>query len=204
MSRRRLRARDRRAIIVGLVVIAPVAAFRVGVEPWWAYRQGLREAFVAERDLYARELAAIRDAPGWSDQRTRFVASLDRARPWLLTAADPVAAGSRLTRLVSEAGQGADILVQEVRATEADTPAAPLASASVAVRALGDLEGIARFLHALENGETLLRVSELSLRPAGMNDGDLERGQIMAAGVVVTGFWQQDPRVMPAGEGRRP
>jgi hypothetical protein len=62
------------------------------------------------------------------------------------------------------------------------------------------LEGFSRFLHAIENGTLLLEVSELTLRPAGVNDGDLERGQLMSAGMVITAFWMEDlldPAVTP-------
>jgi len=53
-------------------------------------------------------------------------------------------------------------------------------------------------LRALETGVYVVRVEELTLRPAGVNDGDLERGQLMAAGFVVTGYRLGGPAVADA------
>jgi hypothetical protein len=177
-------------VIIGLIAIAPFAAYRVAVEPWLAYRSGLRDALMAERDLFAREQGAIRDAATMPAEVSGLEDALSRVEPWLLDGAAAVAVTGRLTRRVTEVGQSVGILVQEVRTRDDAFRGAGLGEASVTVRAIGDLEGIARLLFAMENGEQLIRVEALSLRTAGMNDGDLERGQIMAAELVVSGYWR--------------
>jgi hypothetical protein len=176
--------------MIGLIAIAPFAAYRVAVEPWLAFRGGLRDALMAERDLFAREQGAVRDAATIPAEVSGLEDALNRVEPWLLDGATAVAVTGRLTRRVTEVGQSVGILVQEVRTRDGAARGAGLGEASVTVRAIGDLEGIARLLFAMENGETLIRVEALSLRTAGMNDGDLERGQLMAAELVVSGYWR--------------
>lgn len=193
MSRRpRLRARDKRALVLGLVVITPFAAYRVAIEPWLTYRNGLSETLVAERDLLARERTLIRAAaamPAWVGE---METALTEVQPWLLGGATSMAATGQLTRIATDAAQSTGILLQEVQGREPNS-ASTLREISIAVRALGDLEGLARFLYSVESGEELLQVRELALRVAGMNDGDLERGQLMSAGVIISGYWQTPP-----------
>jgi hypothetical protein len=167
------------------------------------YRSGLQDALLAERDLYARELAAVREASPRGDERDALATAIERARPWLLTVTTDVAAAGRLTRRVTEVGQTVGVLVQEVRVVDAES-LSTLTATSVAVRALGDLEGLVRFLHTLETDEQLLRVHGLTLRAAGVNDGDLERGQLMSAGFVVTGYWRATSEQPVEAEGQGP
>lgn len=190
MKRPRLRARDRRALVLGLVVITPFAVYRVAVEPWLSYRGGLHDALLAERDLLARERAVVGDAADAPGRAAELKTTLAEAQPWLLGGSDPVAASGRLTRIATDAAQTAGILVQEIRAADTETEGLALREISISLRLLGDLEGLARFLFRLENGERLLRIEGLSLRTAGVNDGDLEWGQLMNAGVVLVGYWQ--------------
>lgn len=190
MSRRpRLRARDKRALVLGLVAISPFVAYRVGIEPWLMYRTGLSETLATERDLLARERTLIRDAAAMPARIGETEAALTEVQPWLLSSATPMAATGRLTRIATEAAQSTGILLQEVQGREPDS-GSTLQEVSIAIRALGDLEGLARFLFRIENGEELLHVRELALRVAGMNDGDLERGQLMSAGLIIAGYWQ--------------
>jgi hypothetical protein len=98
-----------------------------------------------------------------------------------------------LTRHVTGAAQAAGILIQRVDTRDPDAAGGLLRATSLSLRILGDLEGLTTFLHMLESGTLMLRVDELSLRLAGVNDGDLERGQLMAAGLVVTGYWLDQP-----------
>lgn len=187
--RRRLRARDRRAIALGLILIAPFACYRVAIGPWLKYRGGLRDALTAERDVYAREQAAVNDLGRLRSEQEGLQDALAVADPWLLSGPSEVTIAGRLTRRVTEVGPVAGILIQDVVARDPGAGGGNLRAVSVGVRALGDLEGITRFLHDLENGEELLHVTELTIRAAGINDGDLERGQLMSAGMVVTGYW---------------
>jgi len=150
-----------------------------------------------ERDLLARERTAIAEAATEPERDASLGSALTAAEPWLLDGASAMAASGGLSRLLTALGLDAAILIQEVQTRPAADAAGMLEPVSVTVRALGDLEGLQRFLHAIENGELLLVIDELSLRPAGTNDGDLERGQLMSAGFVVTGFRLAEPATDP-------
>lgn len=190
--RRRLKARDRRALILGLLLIAPVAGYRFVVAPWMADTAELRAAVTAERALLARELAVVAEAGALPDVVAQLQEELAEMRPWLLDGATPLAASSALSRDVATHAAEVGILIQEVQGREVGAGEGVLQTSSLTVRALGDLEGILRFLHALENEPTLLTVGELSLRTAGVNDGDLERGQLMSLALVVSGYWRAE------------
>ena len=193
MTGRRLRARDRRALALGLILIAPVAAYRAGIEPWLAYRAGMSDALYAERDLLVREQSAVEGASKLPVYAEVLRAELNEVESWLLEGDAQMAVAGALTRHVTGAAQVAGILIQQVGTRDPDAAKGLLRATSLSLRVLGDLEGLTRFLHALESGAHLLRVDELSLRLAGVNDGDLERGQLMAAGLVVTGYWLGQP-----------
>lgn len=190
MTRRRrgLRRRDKRALLVGLALLVPAVLFRAGIAPWMEYRSDLRDTLAAERDALVREQFAIAQAQRDPDRGERYAELLDAAEPWLLGGSTQMAASGALSRLVTQMGSRAGILIQEIQTRDGDETGDGIAPVIVAVRALGDLEGLLRFLHDVENGELLLEVRELTLQTAGRNDGDLERGQLMTAGLVITGL----------------
>jgi len=190
VTRLRLRARDRRALLLGLIVVTPFTGYRIAIEPWLTYRSGLQDALLAERDLLARERGLIQDADSGPISSADLESTLAQARPWLLAGTSRVAATGQLTRIATQAAQSVGVLVQEVQAGDPVSQVPGIEMMSISVRALGDLEGLTRFLFAMENSEPLLHVREVSLRTAGMNDGDLERGQLMSAGFVLVGYWE--------------
>lgn len=195
--RRRLKARDRRALVLGLMLIAPVAGYRLVLAPWLAHTAELRASLTAERGLLARELTVVAEAESLPAVAADLQGELNGARPWLLNGATALAASSILSRDIAVHAGDAGVLIQEVQGRD-DGDFGVLRVSSVSVRVLGDLEGVQRFLHALENERTLLTVGELSLRPAGVNDGDLERGQVMSLALVVSGYWME-PGTSPGG-----
>jgi hypothetical protein len=93
---------------------------------------------------------------------------------------------------LTELGRASGVLVQEIQARVSEEGSGSLQAVAVSLRALGDLEGLARLLHGIESARALLVTSELTLRPAGVNDGDVERGQLMSLGVVVSGLWMKE------------
>lgn len=192
-----MKARDRRALVLGLVVVAPVALYRLAVAPWMSHADDARTALSAERALLARELAVVdgaRTLPGALDS---LRAELERARTSLLDGGTPLAVSGALSREIARVAREAGVLIQEVSGRDPAPSGTVLRTSSLDVRTIGDLEGVLRFLHALENASTLLTVGELSLRTAGINDGDLEQGQLMSLGLVVSGYWIPD--VEPSG-----
>lgn len=187
-TRPRLRQRDRRAILIAVVTLTPFALFRVAVSPWLSYRSGLHEAVEAERDLHVRELALLQEGEDRAASIQEVDGLLSSLDDWWLQTGTEVAATGRLTRRISDAGERAGILIQEVRALPIEPSASSVQPVSVAVIALGDLEGVVRLLLALEDRNELLRIEELSLELAGLNDGELARAQLMSIGFVLTGF----------------
>lgn len=190
VSRRfRLKPRDRRALLVGLVVVAPVATFRVAISPWLSHVSELRRTLAAERGLLARERAMIVETQQLPERVRALDASLDSVRRWLLPGASAMDASGALSRYVTSLGKENGILVQQAETRPGGAVSGTLQSTSLSVRALGDLEGVVRLLHDLENGPRLLHVDALSIHPAGVNDGDLDRGELLSASLLVTGYW---------------
>jgi hypothetical protein len=204
----RLKARDRRALVLALVVLAPFAGFRFGVAPWLQRVSELRSVLESERDLLSRERGALQETELFPERAGDLGAALGTLDPWLLPGPGPMAASGSLTRYVTDLGQGAAILIQEAESRDGEERGGSLQTVSLSIRAQGDLEGLVRFLHALENGPSLVRVDELTLRTAGVNDGDTERGQLLAANLLLTGFWLEElspasPTVVGVGGGRQ-
>ncbi len=56
-----LTPRDRRAILVGLGILLPAVAYVLGVRPYRAALEGVRDRVAAERELLTRELALLAD-----------------------------------------------------------------------------------------------------------------------------------------------
>ena len=58
-----LNSRDRRAILLGLGILLPAVAYALGVKPYRAALEGVRDRVAAEQELLARELALLEAAP---------------------------------------------------------------------------------------------------------------------------------------------
>lgn len=185
----RLKSRDRRALLIGLAIVTPVAAYRVAVSPWLRHMSELRTTLATERDLLAREQGTITEAQQLPDQMAALAGDLKSVQPRLLPGASTMEASGALSRYVTSLGVENGILIQQAETRATQSVAGSLQSTSLEVRALGDLEGVARFLHGLENGPRLMHVDALSIRPAGVNDGDLDRGELLSTSVLVTGYW---------------
>lgn len=190
MAGKRLRARDRRALLLGAALTLPVALFQLGVAPWLERVRELRSSLEAERGAWARERGVLEAADRLTSEHAAVRATVQAARPRLLEGKDALGAGTDLTRRVTEAARGASVLLQDVQSLERAAPeVSALGTAAVRVRILGDLEGILLLLHEIEHLPVLVSVDELDLHAAGINDGDLERGQLLSLTMVVSGAW---------------
>jgi len=171
------------------VLTVPVLLVQLGVAPWLERGRELRGALEAERSAWARELGVQEARARLASEHASLRAALADARPRLLDVTDAMGAGAALSRRVSDAARTASVLLQDVQSLEHDEEAGALQSTAVRARVLGDLEGILLLLHELERAPELVRVEELELHAAGINDGDLERGQLLRLTLVVSGAW---------------
>ncbi len=189
MALRSLSPRDRRALMWLLAVVAMVGMFRLGFLPYRAYRAGLIETLSSEQALLVRERAILGESQGFDQRVEELESAVAAARTLTLVGTDAVAAGGALTAHVARTADRAGVMLQLAEQGEPEAFVnGGVIGHPVSVRLLGDLEGVLRFLHGLESGTPLLRVLGLSLRPSGVNDGDLEQGQLLTVAATVWGY----------------
>ena len=160
---RNLAPRERRTIIVGLLVVVPALLWIYGIRP---YREALvdgRAEVATQRELLARELALLEDAERYPAAYRTADSALLRAAPRLFDETDDVLATARLTSYVAGQALGSRVLLQEAEAQSTQRSREGIRRLQVEIRAESDTEGILRFLNALERGAKLIVVDRIAL-----------------------------------------
>lgn len=178
--------RDRRAVLVGGAVLAPMLAFSLVGKPYLHARRVLAEQVHEQQDLLRRELELVQSGSHLSNDLSAAASSLAHARPRLFPARDPLSATALLVSAVSETARQQGVLVEAVESRPAEYLHNGLMAVQVDMRGRGDLEGLLRWLDALETGPKLLRVEQLSVAQIGSgatNDSPEAEALSFAAGV---------------------
>ncbi len=194
-----LSPRDRRALTIGALVLLPSLFAIWGVKPLLATLSESRDLLSAERAALSRERAAVNAAqrnPGMQ----QLADSLMRAMsPRLFAGRDDVMATAELVSHLGAVAAAHDVWLQNATTRPAEVGDAGVRTLHVALRAESDLEGVLRFLQALELGEKLLRVERLDISVAAgsfVEDG-VEPVSISAS---IMGYAiPQAPAVVPRG-----
>jgi hypothetical protein len=189
----RMSARDRRALAVGALVVASAVLVTRGV-PW--YRGWHEASLTSAREMVAesqRAWNAVSNAQAISDTMQARSERFVQVAPTLLDGASAAAASATLASLVSGAAAASEARIGSVQVrprTAADSSgSAHRAFQRVAVRATltADVRGLAQMLLALESGQTLLSIEELSVtqpEPAADNT----RAEALQVEIVVSGL----------------
>ena len=157
-----MRPRDRRALLIGLAIILPVAVLK----PYRAALLETRERTAAERQLLERELELLAARQELPVRLGGTQKSVQRAENRLVKAANLTSAETRVTELLEQVAELSRVLLQEVRtvpATRDEVQPEGMQSLRLSVRGESDLEGVVTFLHRMEQSPLLLRIEELSL-----------------------------------------
>jgi type II secretion system (T2SS) protein M len=180
---RRLAVRDRRALVLGAVVLMPVLLFRGVVRPYARARAALGERVRVQRDLLARELAVLADARSLRERRARLDASLAADAPRLFPGTEPYAATADLVSYVGETARRNRVQVQDLQGRSAApaTQAEGLTRVQVELRGETDFEGVLRLLQTIERGPRLVRVDALAIERSGADPGGRETLTLRAA-----------------------
>ncbi len=185
----RLDARDRRALALGALVLVPALGFALVVKPYLHARAGLQERVREQRDLLRRELvlvAAAHDLPASLEGAARTFAS---GRSHLLSGRDPLGATAGLVSLVGDEARRRGVLLEAIESDGSAPLGDGLVAVQIEVRGRGDLEGLLRWLNALETGPRLLRVERLAV---GRLDQGIARDSLdvetLTLGAVIRGY----------------
>lgn len=174
-----LSGRDRRAILVGLAILAPAIAWLGVVRPYRAVVLELREAVVVERELLARERALLREAPSLPDRIEAARLRLGRGEAGLVRSANLALAEAEVTGHLEGLARESRTLLLEARSVLPPPDSEPtpgLRPIRMELRGESDFEGVLEFVRRLEDDPLLLRMAALSLRPGGSaRNGDPPR-----------------------------
>lgn len=164
---RSLSARDRRALLLGALLLGPALGWVGIVRPWTAAMEGLQESHASEEALLLRERALLREAPTLPDRLEAARLQLARKEARLVRSANPALAEAEIVGRIETLARENRALLLEARGLAlplGSEPPAGLVPIRLSVRAESDFEGVLDFLHALEADPLLLRVVGLSLQ----------------------------------------
>lgn len=169
-----LTRRDRRALWIGALIVAPIMAWRGVIAPLAAIIAETRARAESAEGLLVRERALLRDAPQWSAQLAVARRGLHRAAPQLFIAADSLEASAAVAAWLRVAASRARLEDVRVSPVPSSFVAGDVFATEIDVTARGTTAALSRWLAAIESEAhfvSLVRV-DIQIR----DDGGLEIG----------------------------
>lgn len=200
---RALSRRDRRAVILGAMVVVPALTWIGLARPYLEVLEDLRDRAAAEHALLERELAVLREAPSFPGQMREARLALVRWDARFVRSPNLALAEAEVTSLLEAIARDSRVLLQEVGAMATGALGATAASDGspeglrpirLSVRGESDFEGVLRFLHGMEENPLLLRIVGLSMRRAPQegegrgDDGERRQPGAMSFELIVEAF----------------
>jgi hypothetical protein len=156
-------SRDRRALKLGMLVVAPALLWALGVRPYRAALLETRARVEQERALLERELALLAQVPHMPARIREAQRVGDASEARLFAATDVIEATSGLSSHVGRALRAANVVVHQVESRDAGEERNGVREVAIDVRAEGSLDGVLHALRALESGGRLLRISRIGV-----------------------------------------
>lgn len=164
-------AGDRRALIVGAIVVVPSLFYVFGLKPWRAALAGVQAQLAVEQDAYARERAAVAAAQRNPQMQHVADSAMQATAPRLFAGRDDVMASAEVATYLGETARANHVWLQEAATRPATALDGGVRALHVEVRGESDLRGILGFLKALEGSGKLIRVQRLDISvQAGRSD----------------------------------
>lgn len=156
-------ARERRAVGVAGAALGVWLLINLAVRPYWTSLRDMRESLARERGLAGREATLLAESRRFAGRYAAIErTTLDEA-PRLFPGPDVLAASSALARYVGGQAAVNRVMVQQSESRPPEDVGSGAVALRVDVRAVSDLQGVADFLYALEQGSKLVRVEHLVL-----------------------------------------
>lgn len=189
MSALTLRPQDRRALVLGAVVLVTLLGFTRIVRPAMASLAQERQALSAQKELLARERALLAAAPKLP-QVQRNVNQVLAAESARLFAGDSVAASAELTSFVTDVASATGVRVSMVEGRPPRTTSG-VSRLSVDVRGEGTWRQVLAFIRSVESSGHLVDASSVRIE-RGMRGGPLG-GSLVSVSATLTGYGRGTP-----------
>jgi len=173
--------RNRRALRLGAVFVAPALVWSLGVRPWEESVGEARSAAAAERTLLQRELELLVAAPLLPAELRLATRSDSASARRLFEGADAYSATAALAGHIADAASAHGVLLRQAEPRDPAARSDGLTQLEVQVQAESDLEALLALLAELELGDRLVEVTHLSIeRPAVSVPSEVETLAILA------------------------
>lgn len=182
-----LALRDRRALLLGAMVVAGVVVGFRGPPAWRRWRAEARRAAAEMMSRVARTEAALAGFSSSLDSLEARTGRLRNLAPALLSGETPSEAASNLAGVVLELARMSSVRLDAVDVRIDTAGALPLPRVTVEAQATADIVGLASLIHAIERGPTLLAVRRLAVRPQTL-EGPSDKVETLVVRFTVEGL----------------
>lgn len=181
-----MKKRDRRAVILGTIVLLPGLLWIWAVLPYRAALSDVRDQLATERATLARELAAIETAR--LNPRLQHIAdsAMRAMRPRLFEGRDNDMASAELVSYLGNVAHRTRLWLKDATTRPATQTPDGVRTLRVEIRGESDLLGTLMFLQALERGDKLVRVDRLDISRSPR--ADPKEGETLSIAATVSGF----------------
>lgn len=181
-----LAERDRRALVLGGLIVLPVLIWLGVAGPYLSSMQDLRDRTASEQLLLERERQVLADSSGYTHELAVATRAIGHWEGRLVRSPNIALAEAQVSSVLESIGRQSRVLLQEVRAIPTPPGAQQLPeglqSLRMSVSGEGDFEGVLSFLRGVEAERLLLQVIGVSVdRTGSMAGGSAARGSGPAA-----------------------
>lgn len=185
-------SRDRRALVLGALILVPGLIWILGVRPYRASVAGLQDRIAAEQDLLQRERSLLESGPQLRASLAAATEEAGSAGRRLVVASNQPLAETAVAEALEDAALESRVLLLELRTVSFRPEVSPPGGTTafrLAVSGEGDFEGLLAFLRRIETHPLLLRIAGVTVDPVPADDGEGTSG-VVEFGMVIEGFAQ--------------
>jgi hypothetical protein len=189
--------KDRRAIILGAVLVLPALIFIYGVRPYRAALESTRDELETARVALSREKAAVAATSASPGSQRMADSALIIVTPRLFEGRDDAIASAQMAAYLGSIARRSRVLMQDANTRPSTTSPEGIRTLRVEVRAESDIQGVATFLQNLETGQKLVRVDRLEIsRVPGLEE---KNGfETLSIAATISGFAFMPAPVTPS------
>lgn len=177
-----LQRRERRLLIVAVIVAAGVLGYLYVVEPLVERHRNVRALVESREELLARQQRLVARRDRYAEERAALDAEIAQGRARLLPGNRAPLAASELQKVMKSTAEDTGVEVRSERVLPT-TERGGYTEVPVEVTLSGPIRAIVSFLHRLEAAPVLLGVNDLKLRVISIGSP-----RELSATVALTGY----------------